>query len=82
MFWKDCLDVQVNSFSLLILIHQFLKLMDNLTFGFVVVIFNEIAQNYEKKDRSIKMYSQMWSFHDMMNDCQFLDIGFNGPIFT
>lgn len=48
----------------------------------VLRVFNEILFNYEKKGGCPRPQRQLQVFHDALADCDLLDMGFKGDIFT
>ena len=44
--------------------------------------FNEITKQEEKVRGAIRSHSQMQLFHDIIDECSFMDLGFVGPKFT
>ena len=44
--------------------------------------FNEITRLDEKVGGAIKTHNQMQLFHDVIDKCRFMDLGFVGPKFT
>lgn len=44
--------------------------------------FNEILQFEEKRGGRIRPHNQMQAFHDVLDVCNFVNLGFTGPEFT
>ncbi|KAF5458653.1 hypothetical protein F2P56_022666 [Juglans regia] len=44
--------------------------------------FNEILSNYEKNGSRIRPENQMRDFRQLLDDCEMIDLGFNGNQFT
>ena len=44
--------------------------------------FNEIVHQEEKWDGVPRDHNQMQLFHDVIDKCQFMDLGYVGPKFT
>ncbi|TXG67033.1 hypothetical protein EZV62_008308 [Acer yangbiense] len=44
--------------------------------------FNELLFRNEKKDRSDKSFTNMLQFREVVNDCDLVDLGFSGSMFT
>ncbi|XP_075640583.1 uncharacterized protein LOC142612368 [Castanea sativa] len=44
--------------------------------------FNEISRQDEKLEGALRSHTQMQNFRDVIDECGFIDLGFEGPKFT
>lgn len=50
--------------------------------GYVLGDFNEITKQDEKMGGAFRPHNQMQLFRDVIDECNFMDLGYVGPKFT